>query len=377
VTIPNLWTSPGVAEVPFLDLRADYKELRAEIDGAVARALASGWYIGGNEVEAFGRAYADYCEADHCVGVANGLDALHLALRALGIGEGDEVIVASNSYIATLLAVTMAGATPVLVEPDANTFNLDPALIEPAVTERTKAILPTHLYGQPADLDAIHAVARSHSLKVIEDAAQAHGARYKGRRIGAHSDAVCWSFYPTKNLGALGDAGAVTTNDPELARRIRMYGNYGWSTRYVSEVKGVNSRLDPIQAAVLAAKLPHLEDWNGRRRVVAEYYGRKLRNLRVQLPHVPEWAEPVWYLYVIQSPERDRLRSDLTQAGIESLVHYPVPPHLQQAYADLGYTRGSFPIAEALSDSVLSLPMGPHLLPDAAEKVASAVRELV
>jgi len=377
VTIPNLWTSPGVAEVPFLDLRADYEELSAEIDGAVARALASGWYIGGNEVEAFGRAYADYCEADHCVGVANGLDALHLALRALGIGAGDEVVVASNSYIATLLAVTMAGATPVLVEPDANTFNLDPALIEPAVTERTKAILPTHLYGQPADLDAIHAVARNHGLKVIEDAAQAHGARYKGRRIGAHSDAVCWSFYPTKNLGALGDAGAVTTNDPELARRIRMYGNYGWSTRYVSEVKGVNSRLDPIQAAVLAAKLPHLEDWNGRRRVVAEYYGRELRNLRVQLPHVPEWAEPVWYLYVIQSPERDRLRSDLRQAGIESLVHYPVPPHLQQAYADLGYTRGSFPIAEALSDSVLSLPMGPHLLPDAAEKVASAVRELV
>jgi dTDP-4-amino-4,6-dideoxygalactose transaminase len=371
-----LWTSPDVAEVPFLDLCAAYEELRAEMDGAVARAMASGWYIGGNEVEAFERAYADYCEADHCVGVANGLDALHLALRALGIGAGDEVIVASNSYIATLLAVTTAGATPVLVEPDANTFNLDPELIEPAVTERTKAILPTHLYGQPADLDAIHAVARNHGLKVIEDAAQAHGARYKGRRVGAHSDAVCWSFYPTKNLGALGDAGAVTTNDPELARRIRMYGNYGWSTRYVSEVQGVNSRLDPIQAAVLAVKLRYLDAWNERRRGIAELYGRELLNLRVTLPHVADWAESAWYLYVIQATDRDRLRSGLAQAGIEALVHYPVPPHLQRAYADLGYSPGAFPIAEEMAETVLSLPISPHLPLELAEKVATAVRGL-
>ena len=365
-----------MAEVPFLDLRAAYDELRAEIDEAVGRAVASGWYIGGSEVEGFERAYAEYCEAEHCVGVANGLDALHLALRALDIGSGDEVIVASNSYIATLLAVTMTGATPVLVEPDARTFNLDPEKLDAAVTDRTKAVLPTHLYGQPADLDPIQAVASKHCLKIVEDAAQAHGARYKGRRIGAHSDAVCWSFYPTKNLGALGDAGAVTTDDPELARRIRMYGNYGWSTRYVSEVKGVNSRLDPIQAAVLAAKLPFLDQWNERRRGIAESYGQELRNLRVQLPHVPKWAEAAWYLYVIQSPERDRLRSDLAKAGVETLVHYPVPPHLQQAYADLGHGRGSFPIAEALSDSVVSLPIGPHLSPEAAEKVARVVRKL-
>jgi len=374
--IPNSRTWHGVAEVPFLDLRAAYDELRAEIDEAVGRAVASGWYIGGSEVEGFERAYAEYCEAEHCVGVANGLDALHLALRALDIGSGDEVIVASNSYIATLLAVTMTGATPVLVEPDARTFNLDPEKLDAAVTDRTKAVLPTHLYGQPADLDPIQAVASKHCIKIVEDAAQAHGARYKGRRIGAHSDAVCWSFYPTKNLGALGDAGAVTTDDPELARRIRMYGNYGWSTRYVSEVKGVNSRLDPIQAAVLAAKLPFLDQWNERRRGIAESYGQELRNLRVQLPHVPKWAEAAWYLYVIQSPERDRLRSDLAKAGVETLVHYPVPPHLQQAYADLGHGRGSFPIAEALSDSVVSLPIGPHLSPEAAEKVARVVRKL-
>lgn len=364
-----------MADVPFLDLRAAYDELQAEIEAAVARTLASGWYIGGSEVEGFERAYADYCNADHCVGVANGLDALHLALRALGIGAGDEVIVASNSFVATLLAVTMTGATPVLVEPDSRTFNLDPDRIGPAISERTRAILPTHLYGQPADLDAIHGVARKHGLKVVEDAAQAHGARYKGRRIGAHSDVVCWSFYPTKNLGALGDAGAVTTSDPEIAERIRMYGNYGWSKRYVSEVRGVNSRLDPIQAAVLAAKLRHLDDWNHRRRDIAAFYNHELRNLRISLPEVPEWAEPVWYVYVAQSPERDQLRSRLAEAGIETLVHYPVPPNLQPAYAELGGSK-SFPIAERLAETALSLPMGPHLSREATQRVVNAVREL-
>jgi dTDP-4-amino-4,6-dideoxygalactose transaminase len=365
-----------VAEVPFLDLRAAYEELRSKIDATVARSLASGWYIGGTEVDQFEQAFAAYCEAQHCVGVANGLDALHLALRALGIGAGDEVIVASNSFVATLLAVTMTGAEPVLVEPDAATFNLDPDRIADAVTERTKALLPTHLYGQPADLDAIHAVARAHGLRVIEDAAQAHGARYKGQRIGSHSDVVCWSFYPTKNLGALGDAGAVTTNDPEIARRVRMFGNYGWSTRYVSEVQGVNSRLDPLQAAVLATKLHHLDDWNARRRDVAEFYNRELRNLRIRLPEVPDWAEPVWYVYAVQSPDRDRLRSELADAGIETLVHYPVPPHLQPAYSGLGHSQGDFPIAEGLARSVLSLPIGPHLRLNDAEKVTAALRQL-
>lgn len=371
---PSSRKSRGLAEVPFLDLRAAYDELSGEMESAVRRVLSSGWYIGGTEVEEFERAFARYCEADHCVGVGNGLDALHLSLRALGIGESDEVIVASNSFVATLLAVTMAGATPVLIEPDPTTSNLDPALIEAAVTERTKAILPTHLYGQPADLDAIHSVARAHGLRVIEDAAQAHGARYKDRRIGAHSDLVCWSFYPTKNLGAVGDAGAVTTNDSELAERIRTLANYGWSTRYVSEVQGMNSRLDPLQAAVLCAKLPLLDDWNARRREIAKNYGDQLRNLRIILPDVPDWAEPAWYLYVIQSAERDRLRSALREAGIETLIHYPVPPHLQPAYAHLGYARGDFPIAEQLADSVLSLPMGPHLSDEAIQQVVDTVR---
>lgn len=364
----------SLAEVPFVDLKAAHAELRAEIEPAVIRAAASGRYIGGPEVEEFEQAFASYCGAGHCIGVGNGLDALHLALRALGVGNGDEVIVASNSYIATVLAVTMAGATPVMVEPDPATFNLDPARIVSAITKQTKAILPTHLYGQPADLDAIHEVARACGLLVIEDAAQAHGARYKGRRIGAHSHAVCWSFYPTKNLGAFGDAGAVTTDDPDVARRIRMLGNYGSSARYVSDVRGVNSRLDPIQAAVLAVKLRHLDKWNEKRRRIAEYYGRELRECAIELPVVPEWADPAWHLYVVKSPERDRLRAALADAGVETLVHYPVPPHLQGAYADLGLQRGAFPIAEQLANRVLSLPIGPHLDNEAAQKVVAAIR---
>lgn len=363
-----------MAEVPFLDLRPGYDELRDEIDAAVTRVLASGWYIGGGEVEAFEAAFADYCTARNCVGVANGLDAIHLVLRALGIGRDDEVIVASNSYIATVLAVVMCGAKPVMVEPDRATFNLDPERIEAAITGKTRAILPTHLYGQPADLDPIIATARKHGLRLIEDAAQAQGARYKGRRIGAHSDAVCWSFYPTKNLGAMGDAGAVTTDDPELARKIRILGNYGCSTRYVSEVRGVNSRLDPLQAAVLTAKLRHLDAWNDRRRERAARYAREIIGAGIVLPQVPEWADPVWHLFVVQSEERDRLQQRLAVAGVQTLVHYPVPPHLQGACTDLGYSRGDFPIAEKLADTVLSLPIGPHLSDDDASQVIEAVR---
>ena len=347
--------------VPFADLEAGYRELSGEIDAAVARVLASGWYIGGLEVEAFEEDWASYCGAKHCVGVANGLDALHLALRAMDIGPGDEVIVASNSYIATLLAVSMTGATPVLVEPDPDTYNLDPSRIEAAITPRTKAILPTHLYGQPAELDPMLEISRRHGLRLLEDAAQAHGARYKGTRIGAHGDAVAWSFYPTKNLGAAGDAGALTTNDPEIARRVRLLGNYGTSKRYVADVKGVNSRLDPLQAAILAVKLRHLDEWNDRRRRVAAYYSAALADADVIIPTVPAWAEPVWYLYVIRPTDRDRLASQLAEQGVGTLIHYPIPPHLQQAYEDLRLPRGSFPIAERLADSVLSLPIGPHL----------------
>ena len=294
--------------IPFLDLGAAICELQAEINAAVARVVDSGWYIGGPEVAAFEAEWAAYCGAKHAVGVGNGLDALHLALKAVGVGPGDEVIVASNGYIATQLAVTMAGATPVPVEPDLATYNLDPAKIEAAITPRTKAILPTHLYGQPADLDSIAAIAAAHGLVVIDDAAQAHGAKYKGKRVGSHTARItCWSFYPSKNLGALGDGGAVTSDDPELAEKVRRLGNYGSSIRYVNQELGVNSRLDPIHAAVLRVKLAKLDQWNDRRRAIAAYYNAALADTDLTLPHVPDWAEPAWHLYVIQSEERDRL----------------------------------------------------------------------
>ena len=360
--------------VLFLDLAAAYRELAVEIDAAVTRVTASGWYIGGEEVAQFERSFAAYCGAAHCVGVGNGLDALQLALRACGVGPGDEVIVASNSYIATLLAVSNVGATPVPVEPDPATHNLDPTRIEAAITAKTKAILPTHLYGQPADLDPIRAIAQTHGLKLVDDAAQAHGARYKGVPVGGGTDITCWSFYPSKNLGALGDGGAITTDDPELAARIRQLGNYGSAVRYVNEERGVNSRLDPLQAAVLHAKLPHLAEWNRRRRAIAAFYTEALADTGLTLPHVPEWADSAWHLYVVQSGDRDRLAERLKGAGIQTLIHYPIPPHRQAAYADLGLAEGSLPIAERLAKSVLSLPIGPHLGMDQAERVAEAVR---
>lgn len=363
--------------IPFLDLGAATRELKTEIDAAVARVVDSGWYIGGPELETFEHDWASYCGAAHCVGVGNGLDALHLALRAVGAGPGDEVIVASNGYIATQLAVTMAGATPVPVEPDAATHNLDPTRIAAAITSRTKAILPTHLYGQPADLDAIAKIGSAHGLAVIDDAAQAHGARHKGRRIGGTGASItCWSFYPTKNLGALGDGGAVTTDDPELAARIRRLGNYGSSSRYVNQELGVNSRLDPMQAAVLGAKLAKLDEWNERRRAIAAYYQAALTDCDgLIVPHVPDWADPAWHLYVVQSTDRDRLAARLKEAGVQTLIHYPIPPHRQQAYAGMGLAEGSLPIAETLAKRVLSLPIGPHFSMDDAEQVAEVVRK--
>ena len=364
-------------KIPFLDLRASYLELREEIDAAVARVLDSGWYILGPEVTAFEAAYADYCAAGHCVGVGNGLDALHLALRAMDVGEGDEVIVSSNTYIATWLAVSMVGARPVIVEPCPTTHNLDPALIEQAITPRTKVILPTHLYGQPADLDPILDIARKHGLRVLEDGAQAHGARYKGKRLGAHGDMVAWSFYPGKNLGAMGDGGAVTTDDAKLAERVRVLANYGSQRKYVNQVKGYNSRLDPLHAAVLTVKLPYLEAWNERRGRIAALYQERLDGCGLELPHVPNWADPAWHLYVVQSPRRDALAAALAGASVGTLVHYPIPPHLQEAYAELGFGEGAFPIAERLAASVLSLPIGPHLDLDDAARVADAVRAAV
>lgn len=360
--------------VKFLDLAAAHAEIREEIDEAVARVIASGQFILGPEVEAFEAAFGGYCEARHCVGVGNGLDALHLILRALDVGPGDEVIVAGNTFIATWLAVTMTGATPVPVEPDPATHNLDPARVAAAVTPRTKVILPTHLYGQPADLDPLLELARGHGLKLIEDAAQAHGARYKGRGLGAHGDAVAWSFYPGKNLGALGDGGAVTTDDTQLAERVRMLGNYGSRRKYVNAVRGYNSRLDPLQAAVLGVKLRRLDGWNDRRRGVAARYLERLSGSGVTLPEAPDWAESAWHLFVVRSPARDALAAYLSERGIETLVHYPIPPHLQQAYADLDLAAGSLPIAEQLAAEVLSLPMGPHLSDAEVDEVCAAVR---
>jgi dTDP-4-amino-4,6-dideoxygalactose transaminase len=361
-------------EIPFLDLRAAYLELKAEIDAAVLRSLESGWYIGGAEVEAFEAEYANYCGAQFCIGVGNGLDALHLSLKALGVGPGDEVIVPSNTYIATWLAVTYSGAKPVPVEPDERTYNLNPALIEAAITPRTKVIIPVHLYGQPADLDPILEIARRYGLRVLEDAAQAHGARYKGKRIGAHGDAVAWSFYPGKNLGAIGDAGAVTTNNPELAERVSMLRNYGSRVKYVNELAGYNSRLDPIQAAVLRVKLAYLDEWNERRRLVAGLYLKQLANTGLTLPYVPEWGEPVWHLFVLRSSERDQLQKHLASQGIGTLIHYPIPPHRQQAYAEMGLQEGCLPISEAIHREVLSLPIGPHLSMAQAGRVVEAVQ---
>ena len=362
--------------IPFLDLKAPYLELKHELDEAIARVVGSGWFIGGGEVEQFEAEYTSYCGAAECVGVANGLDALHLVLRAMDVGPGDEVIVPSNTYIATWLAVSQCGATPVPVEPDERTFNIDPALIEAAITPRTKVILPVHLYGQPADMDPILAIARKHGLRVLEDGAQAHGARYKGQRVGAHGDAVAWSFYPGKNLGAMGDGGAVTTNDAQLADRIRVLRNYGSRVKYVNEVQGYNSRLDPLQAAILRVKLAHLDEWNVRRSAIAARYQEGLADCGLILPHVPDWAEPAWHLYVVQHPQRDAFIKQMGEAGVGTLIHYPIPPHLQQAYSHSGWKLGVFPLAERMADQVVSLPIGPHMDAEQVDAVIGSIREL-
>jgi dTDP-4-amino-4,6-dideoxygalactose transaminase len=364
--------------VPFLDLQAINLSQAAALEQAFHRVLHSGWYVLGKEVEAFETSFAAYCGAGHAIGVANGLDAIFLILKAYGIGPGDEVIVPSNTYIATWLAASHCGATPVPVEPDAASFNLDPARIAAAITPRTKAIIPVHLYGQPADMEPIMALATQHGLKVIEDAAQAHGAYYKGRRTGVLGDAAAFSFYPGKNLGALGDGGAITTNDAALAERLRTFRNYGSQVKYHNEVIGFNSRLDELQAALLHTKLPVLDGQNAQRRAIAAHYGKILAGLPgITVPAVPEWAEPVWHLYVIRHAGRDELAKKLAAAGIATLVHYPVPPHLQPAYAALGFKAGDLPIAEAIHREVLSLPIGPTMTLEQADQVGAALRAIL
>lgn len=356
--------------VPFLDLKSTYLELQPEVNEAIQRVLQSGCYIGGAEVEAFENAFASFCGVNHVVGVANGLDALKLALLALDIAPGDEVIVPSHTFIATWLAVSQCGATPVPVEPAEGGFNIDPKQVEARITPKTKGIIPVHLYGEPADLDPIIDIADRHGLFVLEDAAQAHGAVYRGRRIGSHGHAVAWSFYPGKNLGAFGDGGAVSTEDESLARRVRILGNYGSRTKYLNDTIGYNSRLDPIQAAVLRAKLPFIDEWNARRSNVAERYNRAFGSL---LTTPLERQGHVWHLYVIRTHDRDRLQQQLLDAGVTTLIHYPRPPHLQEAYTSLSISAGSLPMAEQYAATALSLPIGPHLTPPQVDHVIEAV----
>jgi dTDP-4-amino-4,6-dideoxygalactose transaminase len=360
--------------VPFLDLKPAYAELKEPIDAALHRVLDRNWYLLGEELEAFERDYAAYTRAPHAVGVANGLEALVLALQAVGIKPGDEVLVPAFTFIATWLAVSELGATPVPVDVLPGTCNLDPGKLKAALTPRCKAIVPVHLFGQAADLDPILAFAQAHGLKVVEDAAQAHGAEYKGRRIGCHGDAVAWSFYPGKNLGAYADGGAVTTASAEIAERLRLLRNYGSKVKYHYEMKGRNARLSEMQAAVLAVKLGRLDAWNARRAQLAERYLKELSGLKdLQLPVVEAWAKPVWHLFVVQSPRRDALQAHLASRGVQALIHYPELPQQSGAYA-ADQAWPPMPVSAAIAANCLSLPIGPHLSPEQADRVIDAVR---
>ncbi|MEM2591324.1 MAG: DegT/DnrJ/EryC1/StrS family aminotransferase [Thermofilaceae archaeon] len=361
--------------IPFLDLASLHAQFREELTAAFLRVLDSGRYILGEEVDAFEEEFARYCGARYCIGVGNGLDALHLILRAYGLGPGDEVIVPANTYIATWLAVSHSGATPVPVEPDPRTYNIDPGRIPEVITERTKAIIVVHLYGQPADMDPILEIGRSRGLIVIEDAAQAHGARYKGKRTGSVGDAAAFSFYPAKNLGALGDGGAVVTNDAHVAEYVRALRNYGLREKYVHEVKGFNSRLDPLQAALLRVKLRYIDEWNRRRQEIAAIYTEALNPLSpaIVLPYIQPFVEPVWHQYVLRCAERDKLRTHLRENGIETMIHYPVPPHLQPGYKE--YRGQRFSITEELARTSLSLPVGPELSDGDVEYIVRSIGE--
>ena len=343
--------------VPFVSFKPLEKELDTELRAAFERGYKASWYIEGKEDADFEKKFADFCNTKYCVGVGNGLDALMLSLKALDIGEGDEVIVPSNTYIATALAATYVGAKPVFVEPVIETFNIDPNKIEAAITDKTKAIMPVHLYGQACDMDAIMEIAGRYNLKVVEDCAQAHGATYKGQRVGSFGDAAGFSFYPGKNLGALGDAGAAVTNNKELADKIRALGNYGSDYKYHHIYKGNNSRLDELQAAFLSAKLVHMDRINAERRRIADRYLNEIKNEKIILPKVEDDMVPVWHIFGIRSENRDELEKYLNEKGIGTNKHYPIPMHLQECYADFGYKQGDFPIAEEISRTELSMPM--------------------
>lgn len=359
-------------QIPFFDLNRLHQDIRTQLDEAYSRVMNAGWFIMGSELDAFESEFAAYCEVKHCIGVANGLEALHLLLRAYDIGNGDEVIVPSNTFIATWLAVSQCGAMPVPVEPDVKTHNIDPSRITAAITSSTRAIIAVHLYGQPADMDLINEIASKHGLIVIEDAAQAQGARYKSRRVGSLGDAAGTSFYPGKNLGALGDGGAVLTNDDSIASKVRLLRNYGSTTKYQHDSLGYNSRLDELQAAFLRVKLKLLDLWNDRRREIAANFSELLKDSESEMPFVPNYAEPVWHLYVIRSKQRDALKSYLEQHGVSTVIHYPIPPHLQICYANFQHNKLS--LAEELADEVLSLPISPAMAIDEVEYIAKLIK---
>jgi dTDP-4-amino-4,6-dideoxygalactose transaminase len=360
-------------KVPFVSFLPIEKELNEDLRDAFDRVFNRSWYIKGVEDDTFEKAFSEYCGIRYCIGVGNGLDALMLALKALGVGRGDEVIVPSNTFIATALSVTYVGATPVFVEPDICTFNINPELIEAAITEKTIAIMPVHLYGQACDMDPIMEIARKHDLRVVEDCAQAHGATYKGQKVGTFGDAAGFSFYPGKNLGALGDAGAVVTNNKELADKVRALGNYGSDYKYHHIYKGNNSRLDELQAAFLSAKLPHLEKMNAERRRIAKMYTEEVNNPAVITPYVIPECTPVWHIYGIRCEERDALEKHLNSKGIGTNKHYPIPIHLQECYEDLNIARGALPIAEVISDTELSIPMYYGMTDDEIYYVVNAI----
>jgi dTDP-4-amino-4,6-dideoxygalactose transaminase len=364
-------------DIPLLELESSVREISDKLRGAYEKVLRHGQFILGAEVHAFESEFAAYCESEHCVGVGNGLDALVLILRAMGVGSGDEVIVPSNTFIATWLAASAVGATPVPVEPDPLTFNISPERVEDAITPATRAIIAVHLYGQPADMDPLAELAMQHKLYLVEDAAQAHGARYKGRRCGSLGDAAAFSFYPSKNLGALGDGGAIVTRDSSLAAEIRILRNYGSKSKYVHERLGQNSRLDELQAAFLREKLRLLDEWNARRTQVAQLYFDTLLHDAIGLPHVPDWAEPAWHLFVVRSAQRDSLAAHLRSRDIGTGIHYPTPPHLQGAYQGRLRVPEPLTLAEKLSREVLSLPIGPHLAADDARRVVEACRSFL
>ena len=359
--------------IPFAELKPQYLAIKNAIDAAVAEVFDSGWFILGKQCAAFEEEFAAYHGGGHAVGCASGTDAIHLALRAVGVKPGDEVITAANTCVPTVCGIAASGARPVFADVSENTLTLDPESLRRAITPRTRAVVPVHLYGHACDMDTILDVARTHEINVVEDCAQAHGALYKGKTCGTFGDAAAFSFYPSKNLGAYGDGGAVLTHDADVAQRVRMLRNYGEESRYRSVTEGFNSRLDEIQAAILRVKLRHLDAWNAARRERADRYGSALRDCAVTLPREAEWATSNYHLFVVRSPERDALREHLQHAGVGTQIHYPTPLHLQPAYAHLGYRKGDFPVSERACNEVLSLPMYPELPMHTVEQIARAV----